>query len=390
MGTLQDTRPPGFLVARTLPNGCEVRVVGNARSWIETEAIDQLERTGARFGMRHAVGLPDLHPGKGHPVGAAFVTEFAVYPTLVGNDIGCGMALWRTGIPSHWRDFDRWSRRLEVLDRPCDEAAFTSELAEAAGWRASLGTIGGGNHFAELQAVAEIRDEATFAALGLEKRRLVLVVHSGSRGLGESILRMHTRDHGDGGLKSGSHELGHYLRRHDEAVAWAEDNRKIIAGRFLRAVKAEGERVLDLTHNAVVQTDGEGRAFLHRKGAAPADAGCVVLPGSRGARSYLVKPTAQAGATDLCARSLAHGAGRRWKRSDCRGRLARKSPEQLERTKFGSRVVCHDRALLFEEAPEAYKDVDAVVGDLVAAGLATVVAVMEPVLTFKTAKGRDA
>lgn len=386
MGTL--TTPPGFLPERTLTSGCVVRVVGDAQSWIEGEAIDQLERTAGRFGMRLAVGLPDLHPGRGHPIGAAFLTEYAVYPTLVDNDIGCGMALWRTDLASHRRDVDRWVRRLEVLDRPADEedATFTSAEAEAEGWRDALGTIGGGNHFAELQSVADVHDEQAFEALGLERKRLVLVVHSGSRGLGESILRAHVRDHGDTGLEVGSFEHGRYQKRHDAALAWAIDNRRIIAERFLRAVRTNGERVLDLSHNAVVPVDG-GRRWLHRKGAAPATDGCVVIPGSRGARSWIVRPTPLAAETDASAFSLAHGAGRRWRRSDCKARLMDRRPEQLERTRFGSRVICTDRALLFEEAPEAYKDVDAVVDDLVAAGLVTPVAALEPVLTFKTARG---
>lgn len=386
MGIYQTTLR-GFVHTRALPNGCEVRVVGGARSWIEGEAIAQLERTGQRFGMKLAVGLPDLHPGRGHPVGAAFVTQYAVYPTLVGNDVGCGMAVWRTHLASHLRNFDRWTRRLSALDRPAslDEATLTSEEAAAAGWRDSLGTIGGGNHFAELQRVVDVRDEAAFAALGADRKHLVLVVHSGSRGLGQSILRAHVRDHGDAGLETGSHALVRYLARHDQALAWARENRRIIAERFLRAVRSDGERLLDLTHNAVRPLGGEATTFVHRKGAAPADAGCVIIPGSRGGRTYLVRPTEEASRTDLSAWSLAHGAGRRWKRSDCEGRLAARTAEQLERTRFGSRVICRDRALLFEEAPEAYKDIDAVISDLEVAGLATTVAVLEPVLTFKTA-----
>ncbi len=382
---------PGITSARRLDNGCEVRVVGSERSWIEGEALEQLARTGMRFGMRLAVGLPDLHPGRGHPIGAAFLSEHAFYPPLVGNDIGCGMALFRTGVPAHHREQDRWARRLPAIERPLDEAGLLEqhgpirEAALGAGWLDSLGTIGGGNHFAELLRVDEVQDEAALAALGLSRKKLALLVHSGSRGLGESILRAHVREHGDRALTPGTHDARVYLARHDAAVEWARENRRIIGERFLRAIRAEGERALDLVHNAVVERDGK---FLHRKGAAPADQGAVVIPGSRGACSHLVMPTRLAAGSDRAAWSLAHGAGRRWKRSDCKDRLAPKfSAGSLERTALGSRVICSDRELLFEEAPQAYKDIEGVVADLLAAGLVVPIARLAPVLTFKTARG---
>jgi release factor H-coupled RctB family protein len=145
--------------------------------------------------------------------------------------------------------------------------------------------------------------------------------------------------------------------------------------------------VLDLVHNSVVAaTLDDRRGFLHRKGAAPADEGVIVLPGSRGSHSYLLKPTLLASASSTSALSLAHGAGRRWKRSDCEARLRERfSPEDLRKTPLGGRVICEDRALLYEEAPMAYKDVDEVVEDLVAFDLVNVVAKLKPVLTFKTA-----
>jgi release factor H-coupled RctB family protein len=89
--------------------------------------------------------------------------------------------------------------------------------------------------------------------------------------------------------------------------------------------------------------------FLHRKGATPADRGLVVIPGSRGDYSYLVRPVAgRHEALD----SLAHGAGRKWARTDCMGRLRpRFTLDELLRTRFGSAVVCADRELVYEEAP---------------------------------------
>lgn len=84
--------------------------------------------------------------------------------------------------------------------------------------------------------------------------------------------------------------------------------------------------------------------------------------------------------------SVAHGAGRKWMRSECRERLAeRYSVAQLARTTLGSRVVCQDRALIYEEAPEAYKPVASIIEALQGAGLITPLARLQPVLTYKTA-----
>ena len=75
-----------------------VRLFASAKSWIEGEALRLLYATAKLDGMRLAAGFPDLHPGKGSAVGAAFVTEGLIYPYLIGGDIGCGMALFKTDL----------------------------------------------------------------------------------------------------------------------------------------------------------------------------------------------------------------------------------------------------------------------------------------------------
>ena len=75
-----------------------MRLIASPENWIEGSAVQQLEKTAELPGMRLVVGLPDLHPGKGSPSGAAFLTTEYFYPTLVGNDIGCGVALWQTAM----------------------------------------------------------------------------------------------------------------------------------------------------------------------------------------------------------------------------------------------------------------------------------------------------
>jgi len=363
-----------------------IRVVKSPRTWIEGEAVAQLEGVARLPGMRAAIGMPDLHPGKGSPIGAAFVCEGCLYPHLVGNDIGCGMGLWTTDLLRRKAKRDRWADRLEDLDGPWD-GDVAGALAEAGvaptDHDASLGTIGGGNHFAELQIVDKVEDPAALAAAGLDDDHLVLLVHSGSRGLGEAVLRLHTDVHAAAGLKEGEPAALEYLTRHDHATAWARVNRSLIARRFGAAIGAELREILDISHNRVDGVDlPEGRRWLHRKGAAPSTEGLVVIPGSRGSVSYLVAPDASRGDAGY---SLAHGAGRKWKRGDVKARLrGRYKPDDLGQTALGSRVICEDRDLLYEEAPEAYKDIDDVVAALLGEGLCKVVAVLKPLITYKT------
>ncbi|MBU8899019.1 RNA ligase RtcB family protein [Corallococcus sp. H22C18031201] len=362
-----------------------VRVIASPQSWVEGEAVRQLEAVARWPGMRQAVGLPDLHPGKGAPVGAAFVSEGCIYPYLVGGDIGCGMGLWDTDLPVRKAKAERWAAKLD-LEAPWAgdaEAALAEHGVKPTGFEAALGTVGGGNHFAEVQRVEAVHDARVFEALGLAADRLLLLVHSGSRGLGESILRSHVDRHAAGGLAADSDEARGYLTRHDAAVEWGRANRAVVATRMLNGIGAGGRRVLDVCHNSITRLSEPDRVtWLHRKGAAPSDAGPVVIPGSRGALSYLVIPT---GSGVLSAHSLAHGAGRKWTRTAARERIRERfTAESLTRTTFKSHVICEDRDLLYEEAPPAYKAIDRVVTDLVEAGLCRVVATLAPVLTYKT------
>ncbi|WNF47004.1 RNA ligase RtcB family protein [Pseudomonas sp. SG20056] len=357
-------------------------------TWIEGKAIQQLETTARLPGMQRVAGMPDLHPGRGYPVGAAFFSVGRLYPALVGNDIGCGMALWRTDIGVAKLNLDKLEKRLGSLDGPLGDdwqeavAAFGLPLS---GHEHSLGTIGGGNHFAELQQLDQSFDDEALAALGIDRKQLLLLVHSGSRGLGEAILREQVDLFGHQGLEAGTAACAHYLVRHDGALRFAEANRQLIARRMLERLRAEGGQLLDINHNLVSPAHIVGQdGWLHRKGATPSDQGVLVIPGSRGDYSYLVQPLAD----ERSLLSLAHGAGRKWMRSDCKDRLAaRYSVKQLERTALGSRVICTDRALIYEEAPEAYKAIDSVVGALREAGLLRVLARLKPVLTYKTRGG---
>ena len=381
-----------------------ISIIASPRLWLEDAAVQQLTTTSQLAGMHRVVGLPDLHPGRGYPVGAAFFSLGRLYPALVGNDIGCGMALWQTDLSVAKAKLDKIDKQLANLDDPLsgDEwsaleernpqlAARRGQVAEAmlaAGLDTahlrSLGTIGRGDHFAELQAVDCVEDEARFAASGLAPKQLQLLVHSGSRGLGEAILRGHVDAFGHRGLAQDTPDALAYLAQHDAALRYAELNRRVIALRILQRLRANGTLVLDVNHNTVqANRIGGVDGWLHRKGATPADEGLVVLPGSRDDYSYMLAPQVRPSAASLY--SLAHGAGRKWQRSDCKGRLVSlATPAQLSRTAMGGRVICEDRALIYEEAPQAYKKVDSVLDCLLGAGLAEVVARSRPVLTYKT------
>ena len=155
-----------------------VRLFASARSWIEGEALRQLYAAAKLEGMRLAVGFPDLHSGKGSPVGAAFVTEGFIYPHLIGGDIGCGMALFKTDLVQRDLKLNRWTELRFDLEHPWEgdarEVLAASEL-ESTEFDEALGTIGGGNHFAELQAVEEVMNAWEFRRLGLGKQQLVVL-----------------------------------------------------------------------------------------------------------------------------------------------------------------------------------------------------------------------
>lgn len=363
-------------------------MVATDRTWMEDAAIAQLISTSQLEGMRRVAGMPDLHPGRGYPVGAAFFSTECFYPALVGNDIGCGMGLWQTSLPAKSLNIDKLEKRAGNIDGPMQDEELRLHAMQAADlpagdFDASLGTLGGGNHFAEFQQVDTIYAADALSALGLDKQLLLLLVHSGSRGLGERILRQHVDGFGHRGLQVGSVETLRYLTQHDAALRFARCNRHLVAQRLLSNVRAQGQALLDVHHNFVAEASIHGQmGWLHRKGATPSDQGPVLIPGSRGDYSYLVRPILACQDTLL---SLAHGAGRKWTRSACKDRLVKLvTPTQMARTALGSRVICQDRQLIYEEAPQAYKGIDSVVQALEGAGLIELLARTKPVLTYKT------
>lgn len=372
----------------TLSHTATAFVLADTDTWIEGSALQQLEYTARLPGMVQVAGMPDLHPGRTYPVGAAFFSRGCFYPALVGNDIGCGMALWQTDMAAHRASPAKLAQKLGNIDGPPEadwQAHIRALCPETQGFQAALGTIGGGNHFAELQRIDTVYEQGALPDW-FDTRSLQLLVHSGSRGLGQHILSEHVRRFNHGGLHEDSAEAADYLHRHEQALAFARANRRLIAERMLARWHAAGRAGLDIEHNFVEAAHIGGiDGWLHRKGATPSDRGPVVIPGSRGDYSYLVQALA---GTPQALFSLAHGAGRKWQRSECRARLAPKwYKHQLDKTRFGSRVVCAQTHLLYEEAPQAYKDIDNIITVLADAGLIRPLARLKPVLTYKTAGG---
>ncbi len=328
-----------------------LRVFARSSSWIEGDAIRQLEKLTELDGFVAAAGMPDLHPGPRGPVGCALLTEGVVHPAIVGTDIGCGMTAWLAK-GARLPRLDRVARRLEAAGQ---EAAARSP--------GEAGSIGGGNHFVELQRITAAAPEA-----GVADGDLVVLVHSGSRAMGAEVARRH----GSEALPLADRGEA-YLRDHDAAVAFARLNRAALAAMAADALGLAAEPWLDVPHNLAEAADGR---VLHRKGAAPADRGLVPVPGSRGTATHYVLPAA---GIDGSLRSVCHGAGRKRRRAE--GRPARAGAEP-------SILLCQDTRLAREEAPDMYKDIRAVVGDLEAFGLARSVASAEPLITLKGGEAR--
>lgn len=385
MGNLFSPQADRFRGTQSVPGLAPVHTFYSPRSWIEGGATQQLETIANLPGVKAVAAMPDLHPGKYGPVGCAMLAE-RVHPQFVGANIGCGMGLFQLDSPVRKLRADKTAERLRSLEGPWDgdTAAVLIEAGlNSTAFDASLGTIGGGNHFCEVQAIEEIVEPEAAARAGLDRQLAYVLVHSGSRGLGYSVLER-LLSGGGAPLEPASEAGLAYLAAHDVAVRWAKLNRRIIADRAAEALRADNRIMADVAHNLAEPHAG---GILHRKGAAPADRGLLAVPGSRGTLSYLVEPLAAARPETLA--SLAHGAGRKYERSAMHGRTGtvKSELERLAHNPFGGLVVCEDRNLLVEEAPDAYKAIDRVIADLVEFGLARVVATFRPLVTFKTARG---
>jgi len=297
---------------------------------------------------------------------------------------------------------------------PGADAAAVSDRAKERG-RDQVGTLGGGNHFLEVQMVETVYDERAAAAMGLRQGLVTVLAHSGSRGLGHQVCTDYVRRMDQSVARHGitlpdrqlacaplsSREGQEYFAAMSAAANFGFCNRQAIAHRVrevFRRVVGRGRElrlVYDVTHNtAKIEQHGPRKLCVHRKGAtrafgpssselAPAYRGVgqpVLIPGSMGTASFVLVGTDQA--SELSLSSCCHGAGRAMSRSAAKravqgGELRR----QLERQ--GIVVRCPSAAELAEEAPLAYKDVDRVVEVVHQAGIARKVARLVPLGVVK-------
>lgn len=347
------------------------------KSWLaipmETLARQTVERVRRALDVVHVAVMPDVHLAGDVCVGTAMATRRLIYPGAVGGDIGCGMLAIAFDAPAEeFRD----ARNAGVLLRALGERIPTQRrhrsrvvplprelkvselshpaLASIAGGegRLQLGTLGGGNHFIEMQA-----DDAD---------RLWLMIHSGSRAIGQAVKSHHSsrasiRSPGMLTLDAQADEGKAYLLDQEWARRYAAANRLAMRDQVTEILRDYFKiQPLEATeircdHNHVRREEHFGQPlFVHRKGAMPADAGMPgVVPGSMGTLSYHVEGR---GCADSL-RSGAHGAGRVMARKAAREHFQRGDlRRQMEGVWFDPRRSDSLR----EECPKSYKDVRSV------------------------------
>jgi tRNA-splicing ligase RtcB len=288
--------------------------------------------------------------------------------------------------------------------------------------RPQIGTLGSGNHFGEIQYVAEIYDERLAGALGLERDQITVSIHTGSRGLGHQVCQDFLRTMARASARYGielpdrqlaaapldSPEARQYLAAMSAAANYAFVNRQMITHRVREAFEAvlgvgRGKLGLDLvydvchniakfeSHQVGAKTE---RLCVHRKGATRAfppghpetpaayrEVGQpVLIPGDMGRYSYVLVGTDRAYRESFG--STCHGAGRVMSRTQAR-KVAGSRPIVKEMEELGVVVQAAGRATLVEEIPEAYKDVAEVVDVVEGAGISRKVAQLRPVGVIK-------
>ena len=421
--------------------------------------------------INRCILTPDFHRGAGIPIGTVLDCRRLVIPKAVGSDIGCGMRLIATDITADefnkigvsldtliryiffeggrgislsenqrrgmflhgvqglledkhddkgiWKYWDQDQQEYDIMKTHLLGAISTSTVfshddymkgsSEGFTYDSQIGSIGGGNHFVEIQRVDEIFDGATSRQWGLKKNTIAVMVHTGSVSIGHNVGNHFT----DVAYKNYPKELknpecGFFVLPDDEsgqkymdamanAANFAYVNR-LFLGLMVRkslseALKREVEfkLVYDAPHNMVWR---ENDSFIHRKGACPAPGPSddidfpaghpVIIPGSMGSSSYVLRGHGLEGS--LC--SACHGAGRLVPRK--RARTVDDSELESLRiiTKVDPKNLRPDIAneykkSLMEEAPSMYKDVIPIIDTVIGSGIASKVARLWPLMTIK-------
>lgn len=394
---------------------------------LDLGALKQLKTCARLPGMQRVIGMPDLHPGGKFPVGAVCVSK-NIHPALIGGDIGCGMSWYRTTLRASSleskNDLNRAANALVGLETPWRTAEERAQWCEPADgeWESALGSIGGGNHFTELQTLE-------VCPAPHERRSVVLLVHSGSRGWGKSILEQfcgpaeeYTRRFPGADrntIEPDSAKAVDYLAVHNRALAWASHNRDLIAHRILSLLEPShpdfagddipalhaaiaARKFADFAHNAVAVAPDDPTLWVHRKGAAEVrgDTELLPLPSSHGTPTLLIRPTSLAEA----GWSAPHGTGRLMSSNAAWAKFNERLKHQpvhdmeaeyaavmgQEGVKGEQSVppvlVLDDERKQVEDHPDAFKDVKDVAEDLVRSGVGAVVGWARPRVTYKMRK----
>ena len=441
----------------------------------DDKTIAQLKNTAHLPGVtKNAICMPDGHQGYGFPVGgvaALDAEEGCISPGGVGYDINCGVRMLKTNLT-----YDELDGREEelvdalfsnipsglggggvveadidtieaILDRGMDWAleegyAVPEDLARcedegvrhdsdpsAVSQKAKdrgknqIGSLGSGNHFLEVQRVTDVFREDVADSYGLEEEQIVVLIHTGSRGLGHQVcsdyLRKIEREHGDllaelpdkelAAAPAGSELAEEYYGAMCAAINFAWTNRQLVMHRTRRVFERtfgrdreemEMELLYDVAHNIakkeIHDVDGEDRElYIHRKGATRAfpagrhevpeayrDVGQpVIIPGSMGAGSYVLRGGSESMAQTFG--STAHGAGRVMSRTQAKNEFWGGDVQTDLRDQQHIYVKAQSGATVAEEAPGVYKDVDEVVRVSDTLGIGDKVARTFPVCNIK-------
>ncbi|WP_428246475.1 RtcB family protein [Ferrovibrio sp.] len=361
---------------------------------VEAKAREQLARAASMpFIFKHVAAMPDVHVGIGATVGSVIATRGAIIPAAVGVDIGCGMMAARTSLTAadlpdnlaalrtaieqavpHGRTVGRNKRDKGAWgDPPPEIVAAWAALAERfknitakhgrlknANNLTHLGTLGTGNHFIELCLDTEAR--------------LWVMLHSGSRGVGNAIgsyfIELAKQDMRKWFINLPDQDLSYFPEGTEhfddyvEAVGWAQDfaalNRRMMMTNVIRALRShitkpfEAEmEAINCHHNYVQREHHFGEDVLvTRKGAVRAAAGTLgIIPGSMGAKSFIVRGLGNKEAFESCS----HGAGRVMSRTE-----AKRVVSLADHIADTAGVECRKDESVIDESPRAYKPIEAV------------------------------
>lgn len=332
------------------------------------------------FAFKHVSIMPDSHVGFGMPIGGVFAAKDYVIPNAVGVDIGCGMCAVKTSLTSIEAETLKkvMSRIRELIpvgmkhhQRKQDESLMPDEETkgtiivdeEYENALTQVGTLGGGNHFIEIQ-----RDREGF---------IWMMVHSGSRNIGFKAAAYYNKlatqlnERWKTGvpkewqlafLPIDSDEGTQYLREMNYCIKFALANRKLMIERVKEALESvitggiKYEPLINIPHNyAAVEKHFGHNVVVHRKGATSAQDGETgIIPGSQGTKSYIVKGKGNRESFTSCS----HGAGRKLGRNQAINTLSfNEEKEKLDR--LGIIHALRSKSSL-DEAPGAYKDIDMV------------------------------